>query len=102
MIRRAVVRYPSGQDVLTTMNPSNSGFILRADVHELSTLGVSLLLRKKVPVGAVVSIDLPDEVGDTASVLEATVTNVTAVDKNWLLACTFSRHLTAGELKALA
>jgi hypothetical protein len=102
MIRRAVVRYPSGQDVLCAMNPSNSGFILRAEVHEISTNGVTLLLRKNVPAGAVVSIDLPDEVGDTASVLEATITTVTAYEKNWLLACTFSRTLTEAEVKLLA
>ena len=102
MIRRAVVRYPSGQDVLCAMNPSNSGFILRAEVRDLSATGVTLFLRKKVPAGAVISIDLPDEGGDTARVLDATVVAVTAEDKNWLLACTFSRTLSEAEMKALA
>lgn len=101
MFRRAVVRYPSGQDVLCELNPSSSGFILRAEVRDLSAAGVTLLLRKKVPVGATISIDLPNEGGDTARVLEATVVTAIAKDKNWLMACIFSRTLTEAELKAL-
>lgn len=101
MIRRAVVRYPSGQDVLCCMNPSNSGFILRAEVQDLTNNGVGLVLRRKVPAGAIVSIDLPDEGGDTARVLEATIATVTEHANGWLLSCTFSRTLTDAELKAL-
>ena len=101
-MRRAVVRYPSGQDVLCSMNPSNSGFILRADVQDLTATGVGLIIRRKVPAGAVLSIDLPDEAGDTARVLEATVTAVTAHNSAWLVTCQFTHQLTDAELQALS
>jgi hypothetical protein len=100
--RRAVVRYPSGQDVLCTMNPSNSGFILGADVRDLTISGVALVIRKQVAVGVLISIDLPGEGGDTAQVLEAKVVEVMPYDGRWMVRCTFVKPLSPAQMKALA
>ena len=98
--RRVWVRYRS--DFQTTCQPAaEDATPLLAQVRDISSAGVNLVVSYPFSPGALLSIDLPGPTEGTTHTLLASVVRVAALpDGEWALGCTLTSEVGEGVLAA--
>jgi hypothetical protein len=74
----------------------------KAPVHDLSTVGIGVVLEQPVEPGTVVSVELPNRTWNCCHLKLLRVVHVTPQpDNRWLVGSTFLHRLTDDEFRAL-
>jgi hypothetical protein len=98
--RRRVPRYPS--DLETTCKPlvSRDGSSWLAQIRDISTLGIGLVLQRRFERGTLLVMDLENPARNISRNVVARVVHTTALPLGqWLLGCVFTKELDADDLQ---
>jgi hypothetical protein len=100
--RRGAERYPSDVQPSWRMLGGQTGESRVGKVHNISTTGISLMLKHWIKPGKVLVVRLQSREGNLSRPLPVRVMHATAqVDGDWLVGCMFVRTLSGEELQML-
>src|SRR5262245_9938936 len=100
--RRGSTRHRWSGSAPVPLTVSIGAKLWKAPVHDLSTMGISVVLDQPVELGSVVSVELPNRAWNCCHLKLLRVVHVTPQPNNrWLVGSTFLHQLTEDELKAL-
>lgn len=94
--RRLWMRYAT--DVVGNIQLPDRRDKMLAQVRDISQGGASLLVHREIPVGEMVTIELPSDSGEMHTVLACVVRVQPESNGQWSLGCVFSCELTSEEL----
>ncbi len=98
--RRRAPRYPCALDAACQPVSGRAGHSWTAQVKNLSTSGVGLVLDRRFERGTILVLDLQGPGGDLARTVLARVVHVTPQgEKGWLLGCAFTSELDDDDLR---
>lgn len=97
--RRLWVRYAADLQGKVQLSQDQDAGNLLAKVRDLSAGGANLQLDRALPLGQMVTLDLPCERDETYSVLACVVRVIANPDGTWSVGCVFSRELSPEDLQ---
>lgn len=96
--RRAGPRHRVDLQIHWNPEPGNPNSRQEGRAHDISTLGIGLVLSQPRDISTFLEIELPETSGHARRLLLSRVVHVEELPGQWLIGCAFVSELTAAEL----